>query len=327
MVHSDDPEVENLLDDYAYWLDDSGEDESAEDEEMDSELDDDEAWDEAESEEEDDSDDDEGDPGDAAYDEVEGDFDEDEGEIPPAAPVSRVKKAGRNEPCPCGSGKKYGKCCWNKDRQEEPAGEAKSFRELLKGALAETFRPWRRRREVPATVRDTAYRLKITLTRADRRSGAAWSSPIARSTRCTSSSRSPWVGATTICTSSAAAKSIATRVSEDRFSPVRAETSMALSGLLEQGCRKFEYEYDFGDSWEHEIKIEKTLPEGTRPAIRCASRAKGPVRPKTAGASGATRRSLKPSSIATIRTTPNASSGLATTTIPTTSTPRRSTAA
>jgi hypothetical protein len=22
---------------------------------------------------------------------------------------------GRNEPCPCGSGKKYKKCCWNKD--------------------------------------------------------------------------------------------------------------------------------------------------------------------------------------------------------------------
>ena len=26
----------------------------------------------------------------------------------------RVDKVGRNEPCPCGSGKKYKKCCWNK---------------------------------------------------------------------------------------------------------------------------------------------------------------------------------------------------------------------
>ena len=25
----------------------------------------------------------------------------------------RVTKVGRNEPCPCGSGKKYKKCCWN----------------------------------------------------------------------------------------------------------------------------------------------------------------------------------------------------------------------
>ena len=24
-------------------------------------------------------------------------------------------KAGRNDPCPCGSGKKYKKCCWQKD--------------------------------------------------------------------------------------------------------------------------------------------------------------------------------------------------------------------
>jgi uncharacterized protein YchJ len=23
-------------------------------------------------------------------------------------------KVGRNNPCPCGSGKKYKKCCWNK---------------------------------------------------------------------------------------------------------------------------------------------------------------------------------------------------------------------
>lgn len=27
------------------------------------------------------------------------------------APVQVIKKVGRNEPCPCGSGKKYKKCC------------------------------------------------------------------------------------------------------------------------------------------------------------------------------------------------------------------------
>jgi preprotein translocase subunit SecA len=27
------------------------------------------------------------------------------------APVIAAKKAGRNDPCPCGSGKKYKKCC------------------------------------------------------------------------------------------------------------------------------------------------------------------------------------------------------------------------
>ncbi|HXF54652.1 MAG TPA: SEC-C metal-binding domain-containing protein [Hyphomicrobiaceae bacterium] len=32
----------------------------------------------------------------------------------PSAPFVRAhKKVGRNEPCPCGSGKKYKKCCLN----------------------------------------------------------------------------------------------------------------------------------------------------------------------------------------------------------------------
>jgi SEC-C motif-containing protein len=29
----------------------------------------------------------------------------------PKAPTRRVEKTGRNQPCPCGSGKKYKKCC------------------------------------------------------------------------------------------------------------------------------------------------------------------------------------------------------------------------
>ena len=29
----------------------------------------------------------------------------------PQEPVTAEKKVGRNEPCPCGSGKKYKKCC------------------------------------------------------------------------------------------------------------------------------------------------------------------------------------------------------------------------
>ena len=30
---------------------------------------------------------------------------------PPVEPVHADKTPGRNEPCPCGSGKKYKKCC------------------------------------------------------------------------------------------------------------------------------------------------------------------------------------------------------------------------
>ena len=31
-------------------------------------------------------------------------------------PVRANKKAGPNDPCPCGSGKKYKKCCMQKDK-------------------------------------------------------------------------------------------------------------------------------------------------------------------------------------------------------------------
>ena len=37
---------------------------------------------------------------------------EDEGPLPPAVePIQADKTVGRNDPCPCGSGKKYKKCC------------------------------------------------------------------------------------------------------------------------------------------------------------------------------------------------------------------------
>ena len=35
---------------------------------------------------------------------------------PKATPVRSAKKAGPNDPCPCGSGKKYKKCCMQKDK-------------------------------------------------------------------------------------------------------------------------------------------------------------------------------------------------------------------
>ena len=32
----------------------------------------------------------------------------------PQTPVTKTQAAGRNDPCPCGSGLKYKKCCLNK---------------------------------------------------------------------------------------------------------------------------------------------------------------------------------------------------------------------
>jgi preprotein translocase subunit SecA len=33
-------------------------------------------------------------------------------------PVRKSNKVGPNDPCPCGSGKKYKKCCMQKDKSE-----------------------------------------------------------------------------------------------------------------------------------------------------------------------------------------------------------------
>ncbi|MFZ5634690.1 MAG: YecA family protein [Bacillota bacterium] len=41
-------------------------------------------------------------------------------------------KIGRNAPCPCGSGKKYKKCCLNKQGHEHPPEELEKIKELLK---------------------------------------------------------------------------------------------------------------------------------------------------------------------------------------------------
>lgn len=36
--------------------------------------------------------------------------------------IEMTNKAGRNDPCPCGSGKKYKKCCWEKDQSRRSSG-------------------------------------------------------------------------------------------------------------------------------------------------------------------------------------------------------------
>jgi yecA family protein len=43
-------------------------------------------------------------------------------DAPPAPPLPQPAKIGRNEPCPCGSGKKYKKCCLGQEAPLEPSG-------------------------------------------------------------------------------------------------------------------------------------------------------------------------------------------------------------
>lgn len=49
--------------------------------------------------------------------------------------------------------------------------------------------------------------------------------------------------------------------------------------VLGQATQRFTYTYDFGDGWEHAVKVEKRLPavEGRTPG-RCASAGRMPVR-------------------------------------------------
>lgn len=39
-------------------------------------------------------------------------------ETPPVAPIEAEDQPGRNDPCPCGSGQKYKKCCWGLSEKE-----------------------------------------------------------------------------------------------------------------------------------------------------------------------------------------------------------------
>ena len=43
-----------------------------------------------------------------------------DGDMVKPKPVRLGPKVGRNEPCPCGSGKKYKKCCLGKDKGARP---------------------------------------------------------------------------------------------------------------------------------------------------------------------------------------------------------------
>lgn len=48
------------------------------------------------------------------------------------------------------------------------------------------------------------------------------------------------------------------------------ETLVPVSGVLNKEGQQLKYEYDFGDSWEHEVKLEKILPGDTAgPLPRC----------------------------------------------------------
>lgn len=51
--------------------------------------------------------------------------------------AARLKDTGRNDDCPCGSGKKYKKCCLHSDEQKQSASMAKTQKDAADKAAKE----------------------------------------------------------------------------------------------------------------------------------------------------------------------------------------------
>ena len=56
---------------------------------------------------------------------------------------------------------------------------------------------------------------------------------------------------------------------EDDDGEAADEESVSLGELGLRARSKFEYEYDFGDSWRHQIVVEKVLPEAEGKQVLC----------------------------------------------------------
>jgi len=93
------------------------------------------------------------------------------------------------------------------------------------------------------------------------------------------------------------------------------ERTVRLDQAAPKAKSRFIYEYDFGDSWEHEIAVEKILaPEPDVKYPRCLA-GKRACPPEDAGGCGAIRSSCRPFAIQSIPSMKRCCSGLAGTSI------------
>jgi hypothetical protein len=74
---------------------------------------------------------------------------------------------------------------------------------------------------------------------------------------------------------------------EFQLDDARSERQVKLSRVAPREKSKIAYEYDFGDSWEHELLVEKILQPEPGARYPAASTASAPVPRRTAAASGA----------------------------------------
>jgi hypothetical protein len=94
-----------------------------------------------------------------------------------------------------------------------------------------------------------------------------------------------------------------------------------LEDLAARGVKRFTHLYDMGDSWEHKIQVEKTLPADPAASYRGSLTAPCVVRPKTSAAFPGSTSSSTRSTTPSIPTMRIGSIGMARCSIPTSSTP------
>lgn len=98
--------------------------------------------------------------------------------------------------------------------------------------------------------------------------------------------------------------------------PMPAKKATLEKVLEDSGARTIQYVYDFGDNWDHSIRIERineATPSITYPRLLKAT---GPAHPRTSAGPEATRSSLKPSPIPITNSTRTWSAGRVVPSIP-----------
>lgn len=160
-------------------------------------------------------------------------------------PPARTAKVGRNEPCPCGSGVKYKKCC-GAPVVDEPSLEADKdgstdrvyeLRVTLKNISPPVWRTF----AVPAAIKLDALHhvLQAVMGWTDshlhqfRQGRQVFELPHGENF--------PYFA-------------------YDPLPPPKDEKKVRLSEVLKEPGDRLEYEYDFGDGWQHVIKLEKVKP-------------------------------------------------------------------
>jgi len=177
---------------------------------------------------------------------------------PPSPIPIRTTKVGRNEPCPCGSGKKYKKCCGGAaDIPADPSGGKSPKRSNV---IKVDFPQHGKKRTLPAPV----YQLKVAL------QGAK--PPIWRRIQVPGNiTLEKLHGIIQVCMGWSDQhmhqflidRTCYSLPGDDdlwQTSRPKNEAKYTLQDLDKKIQPRFQYIYDFGDDWIHQITVEKTLP-------------------------------------------------------------------